>query len=173
MKSNIYGQVQISEAEAVTALYNKKITDLENIYLEDPAVIEKFNKARRQNADKIPDLVKLTDTGIDIESWDKIAQDQWFMPQFYKDFDIESWLFDQCANETQVYRVQEELELFVQHNMMSVLRYIKYLVDTMRKEKIVWGIGRGSSVSSYILFLIGIHKVDSIRYELDIHEFLK
>jgi DNA polymerase III alpha subunit len=43
----------------------------------------------------------------------------------------------------------------------------------MRKNKIVWGVGRGSSVASYVLFLIGIHKVNSLKYNLDIKEFLK
>ena len=57
--------------------------------------------------------------------------------------------------------------------MIDVLRYLKYLVDTMRKHKIVWGVGRGSSVASYCLFLIGVHRVDSVLYQLDIKEFLK
>ena len=43
----------------------------------------------------------------------------------------------------------------------------------MRKNNIVWGVGRGSSVSSYVLFLMGVHKVDSMKYNLDIKDFLK
>ena len=57
--------------------------------------------------------------------------------------------------------------------MITLLKYLKYLVDTMRENKIVWGVGRGSSVASYVLYLIGVHKIDSIKYELDIKEFLK
>jgi DNA polymerase III alpha subunit len=38
---------------------------------------------------------------------------------------------------------------------------------------VLWGVGRGSSVASYCLYILGVHKVDSIKYELDIHEFLK
>jgi len=48
-----------------------------------------------------------------------------------------------------------------------------YFVDTLRKHNILWGVGRGSSVSSYILYLIGIHRIDSIKYNLNIGEFLK
>jgi DNA polymerase III alpha subunit len=70
-------------------------------------------------------------------------------------------------------RVTEELTLFAQHNMIPLLKYLKYLVDTMRKNNIVWGVGRGSSVASYCLYLIGVHKIDSIKYSLDIKEFLK
>jgi DNA polymerase III alpha subunit len=43
----------------------------------------------------------------------------------------------------------------------------------MRSNNIVWGVGRGSSVASYVLYLLGVHKVDSIKYGLDIREFLK
>jgi DNA polymerase III alpha subunit len=50
---------------------------------------------------------------------------------------------------------------------------MKYLVDTLRKNIIVWGVGRGSSVASYILYLIGVHRIDSLYYDLDIAEFLK
>ena len=70
-------------------------------------------------------------------------------------------------------RLIEEIELFRQHNMTDLLRYLKYLVDTMREHNIVWGVGRGSSVASYCLYLIGVHKIDSIKYNLDIKEFLK
>jgi DNA polymerase III alpha subunit len=63
--------------------------------------------------------------------------------------------------------------MYKERNLYSLLRYMVYLVDTMRQHKIVWGVGRGSSVSSYVLFLIGIHKVDSLQYQLDIGEFLK
>jgi DNA polymerase III alpha subunit len=43
----------------------------------------------------------------------------------------------------------------------------------MREHGVVWGVGRGSSVASYVLFLIGIHKIDSLYYDLPIDEFLK
>jgi DNA polymerase III alpha subunit len=43
----------------------------------------------------------------------------------------------------------------------------------MRSSNIVWGVGRGSSVASYALYLIGIHKIDPIKYNLSINEFFK
>ena len=70
-------------------------------------------------------------------------------------------------------RIAIEMTMFEERKMMNVLRFLIYLVDIMRKNKIVWGVGRGSSVASYVLFLIGIHKVNSLKYNLDIKEFLK
>jgi len=57
--------------------------------------------------------------------------------------------------------------------MEDLLRYMIYLVDFMREHTIVWGVGRGSSVASYVLYLIGVHKIDSIQYGLDWREFLR
>jgi DNA polymerase III alpha subunit len=54
-----------------------------------------------------------------------------------------------------------------------LLRYLKYFVDTMRANNVLWGLGRGSSVSSYVLYLLGVHKINSMFYDLDIREFLK
>jgi DNA polymerase III alpha subunit len=57
--------------------------------------------------------------------------------------------------------------------MFVLLQYLKYLVDTMRSNNILWGVGRGSSVASFVLFLIGIHRINSLYWDLSIDEFLK
>jgi len=43
----------------------------------------------------------------------------------------------------------------------------------MRENGIVWGVGRGASVASYVLYLIGVHRINSIQYGLDWREFLR
>ena len=67
----------------------------------------------------------------------------------------------------------EELAEFEEHGMLDLLRYMIYLVDFMRENNIVWGVGRGSSVASYVLYLLDVHKVDSFKYNLDYKEFLR
>jgi DNA polymerase III alpha subunit len=108
-----------------------------------------------------------------VEQFDQMNQVQWMMPDDYKNMAIETYLMALCTTVEEQQRVGVELELFRQHGMVEVLKYLKYLVDYMREHKIVWGLGRGSSVASYCLYLIGIHKIDSIKYQLDIKEFLK
>ena len=100
-------------------------------------------------------------------------QKTWFMPEEYHDMDIAKWVLDQCQTDDELQRVGKELMLFQERNMIDLLRYLKYFVDTMRANNKVWGVGRGSSVASYVLFLIGVHKIDSIYYELSIKEFLR
>jgi DNA polymerase III alpha subunit len=78
-----------------------------------------------------------------------------------------------CKADHELQRVVQELLLYQERDLFNLLRYLKYLVDTLRKNNVVWGVGRGSSVASYVLFLIGVHKIDSLYYNLDIEEFLK
>jgi DNA polymerase III alpha subunit len=66
-----------------------------------------------------------------------------------------------------------ELSEFEQRDLLDLLKFLMYLVQTMRTNNIVYGVGRGSSVASYVLYLIGIHRIDSFKYNMDIKEFLK
>lgn len=173
MKLTDFGEVILSQEDIFNGLYSGKITDLSLINIEDQDLVEKFNTARKQNADPIPELKVFKQLVSNIQEFDRQNQNQWFMGEYYKEMDICSWLLERCKTETELERVQVELELFRQHNMIDVLKYLKYLVDTMRYHNVLWGVGRGSSVASYCLYLLGVHKINSIKYDLDIHEFLK
>jgi DNA polymerase III alpha subunit len=82
-------------------------------------------------------------------------------------------VLNQCTTDAELQRVADELMLFQERDLFDLLRWLKYFVDTMRANKVVWGVGRGSSVASYVLYLIGVHKINSMYYDLDISEFLK
>jgi DNA polymerase III alpha subunit len=171
MKINSYGQVEISADEAFRSLYTGKITNLSGVYIIGEA-LDQFNQAHQANGDRFPPLEPLASPVVSVEEFDRQNQSRWFMPEDYC-ANLVEMLYGQCDTQEQTDRVSLELDLFIQHGMMDLLYYIKYLVDTMRDNNIVWGVGRGSSVASYVLYLIGAHKVDSIKYQLDIREFLK
>jgi DNA polymerase III alpha subunit len=95
------------------------------------------------------------------------------MPEQYKTLDIAQYVLNQCQGEAELQRAGKELLLFQERDMFVLLRYLKYLVDTMRENNILWGVGRGSSVASFVLFLLGIHRINSLYYDLSIDEFLK
>ena len=78
-----------------------------------------------------------------------------------------------CTNAQQRDRVYTELLEYEKRGMIIVLKFLLYLVEICETNDIVLGVGRGSSVASYCLYLLGIHHIDSIKYELDIKEFLK
>ncbi len=173
MNVNKFGQVTVSADEAFQALYNGEVQDFSNLFLTDKEELAQFNQSLKANADQITSLPVLEEITDSLELFDEANRCTWFMPKEYLEFPMDQWLLDQCKTQIEKDRVEQELVLFIQHGMFDVLFYLKYLVDTMREHNIVWGVGRGSSVASYILYLLGVHKVDSIKYELDIHEFLK
>ena len=109
---------------------------------------------------------------LSIGEFDKICQQEWFNPQDYCPNLIEM-LYGMCNTTDQRDRVSEELEAFIKHGMMDLLFYLKYLVDMLEENNIVYGVGRGSSVASYVLYLIKVHRVDSLKYNLDWREFLR
>jgi DNA polymerase III alpha subunit len=110
---------------------------------------------------------------LTVPDFDNKLQSNWSMPNSYKEFDIAKYVLELCQSDQELQRVGQELLLFQERDMFPLLRYLKYLVDTMRENNIVWGVGRGSSVSSFVLFLIGIHRINSLYYDLSIDEFLK
>jgi DNA polymerase III alpha subunit len=110
--------------------------------------------------------------GYTRQEFDSALQDDWFMPAEYKTMDIEGFLITICPKEN-TQRLIDELEEFKSRNMLNLLRWLKYFVDTCNKENVLWGLGRGSSVASYVLFLIGVHNIDPLKYNLDWREFLR
>lgn len=111
---------------------------------------------------------------LSIGDYDQAMQTVWHMPDEYTTLDIEAWLVEQSPPWDPNYtRLQEELEAYKARNMLDLLRWLKYFVDTCSKENVLWGVGRGSSVASYALYLIGVHSVDPIKYNLDWREFLR
>ena len=173
MKTDLYGQAIVESSDIFDALYTGSISSLINLKFKDQQTVDQFNQALSENADDINRLEIYQEPEISVSEFDKNEQNKWFMPKEYQDLNIIEWLLDQTTNETEYQRVISELELFIQHDMLVVLNYLKYLVDTMRSNSIVWGVGRGSSVASYCLYLLGVHKVNSIKYNLDIKEFLR
>lgn len=173
MKTNEYNECILDESDIIDGLYSEKINSLSEINIENEKLIQDFNNSLKINFDSLEELKEYKKPTENLETFDLKNQKSWLIPEKYKNFDIETWIIDQCTTEIQKNRVLEEINLFKKHNMIDVLVCLKYIVDFMREHNILWGVGRGSSVASYCLFLIGIHKIDSIKFNLDINEFLK
>jgi DNA polymerase III alpha subunit len=98
---------------------------------------------------------------------------RWLIPEEYKSLDVEAYCLSLCTSEEERLRVRHEMGLFHFYGMEPVLQSLIYMVKVFREQKIVWGIGRGSSVASYVLFLIGVHKINSMAFGLDVEDFLR
>lgn len=110
---------------------------------------------------------------ISVPEFDHIRQGHYYMSDEYKQLDIAEYVLSLCRSQEQIQRVGQELIMYQERDMFDLLRYLKYLVDVMRENRVIWGVGRGSSVASYVLYLLGVHRVDSLYYDLDPREFLR
>ena len=148
-----------TEQQGIELLYRNR--DISNIPFD---TIDKFNT--------FCDELDIEQLVTDIE-YNKAFN----IPQYYKDIDVEQFVRDLLpesnVSDEATARVELELEQYKARNMYPVLQLMIYIVNTLRKNNLVWGVGRGSSVASYVLYLIGIHKIDSLKYNLNIEEFLK
>ena len=122
-----------------------------------------------QLADTSPE----TDISLSVDEYDMMNQNNWLMPEEYKQMDIAQHVIDLCKTTPEIQRAGEELLMFQERNLFNLLKYLKYLVDIMRDNNVIWGVGRGSSVASYVLYLLGVHRIDSMYYDLDPGEFLR
>jgi DNA polymerase III alpha subunit len=122
---------------------------------------------------KLDNVMPETDVSLSVDEYDLMNQHNWLMPEEYKQIDIAQHVIDCCKTDAEIQRAGEELLMFQQRNLFNLLKYLKYLVDTMKTNNIIWGVGRGSSVASYVLYLLGVHRVDSMYYDLDPKEFLR
>ena len=173
MKYNNFGVAYTTEEDLFQEVYVNPSMDITKVALEDP---EQYNQSVTHYSLDWAEVGKYDSaaySNLSIGEFDLLNQSTWYMPSEYLDLDIAQWVLDSCDNDAELQRCGEELLLFQERNIFDLLRYLKYLVDTMRANNIVWGVGRGSSVSSFVLYKIGVHKINSLYYDLDPHEFLK
>ena len=100
----------------------------------------------------------------------------WNIPEEYKSLDVREYVRGSnpgSLDRKRMDRIEHELDLYETFGLIDVLRVLIYVINTLQAQNVVWGVGRGSSVSSYVLYLIGVHDVDSVEYDLDITDFLR
>jgi hypothetical protein len=170
MKYDAYGRSFTDSNELCDLLYKNPNLDLSLFLVENP---QEFNKSRSELHADVPNLFGYVTLADSVEEFDLRFQRNWHMPVEYKELDIAEYILSLCTQDYELQRVAEELLMYQERDLFNLLRYLKYLVDTLRKNNLVWGVGRGSSVASYVLFLLGVHKINSLYYELSIDEFLK
>lgn len=183
MHTDSLGIPYFSSDKLIELIYEGNIEKCHDILCKKDSDLEKFNKIVEGLSIKpIPVYQNLS---IDQTNFDKICQNEWFMPPEYKNIDMIKWLSEclmkklnidslaELEKTSEYKRTMEEIKEFKKRNLENLLKYLIFLVDTMKENKIMWGVGRGSSVASYVLFLIGVHRIDPLKYSLDWKEFLK
>jgi DNA polymerase III alpha subunit len=165
---NKFGELVFSEDALLNLLM--KSTD---IGIDGITSKVKFPDELRYVMDDVPTFRSPADESLTVEEYDRKNQQSWAMPEEYKNMDIAAHVLSLCQTDAERQRCGKELLLFQERGMMTLLCYIKYLMDLVIKHGFIIGVGRGSSVSSYVLYLMGVHKINSMYYDLDVEEFLR
>ena len=171
MKTDDLGIPRFSNRDLVDMIYSGHIDKCHVVLCDESDDVDRFNDAMSEQG--LPTLQKYIPLDVDEKTFDGVCQGEWFMPEEYKTLNVHNYIFTKCTTQEETTRCIEELAEFDGRGMMPLLQYMIYLVDFMRENNIVWGVGRGSSVASYVLYLIGVHRIDSIQYGLDWREFLR
>ena len=168
MKNDQYGQMIFDEQDLVNQIMQG------NRRLDGYCVDRSVDLARAADIlEHMPTLIAHQDQDITVEEFDRRCQKNWRMPRSYQDLDIAELVLSLCDTDSELQRCGQELLMYQERDLFNLLRYLKYLVDVMRDNQVIWGVGRGSSVASYVLYKLGVHRIDSLHYDLDPAEFLR
>jgi DNA polymerase III alpha subunit len=172
MKQTKHGELVYSEPDLCNLLMQgQNLGQLTSLLVDHTVDLE----TAAEILDNIPQFVEhdtLTEQ-MSTEEFDRKNQRNWFMPEQYQSMDIAEYVLNLCDSDAELQRCGQELLLYQERGLFDLLRYLKYLMDVMTENHLVWGVGRGSSVASYVLYKLGVHKIDSMFYDLDPQEFLR
>ena len=110
-------------------------------------------------------------------------QMDWQLPDQYKNMNLRETIvaravdrliaidYDEVTQERAALRIQTELDEIEARGMVEFMKTIIYVLDTFREKDIFWGVGRGSSCACYILFILGLHCVDCVKFDVPMSEF--
>ena len=175
MKTDKFGQMIYDEDEVFDILMHE-VNPYKPNHKPGPFQIENGHPIDVDEVNKVAGyeaLVQHLESDMSVEEFDRQNQAAWNMPDSYKEMDIAAHVLSLCKTDPELQRCGEELILYMERDLFDLLRYMVYLVDMMDLNNVIWGVGRGSSVSSYVLYLLRIHRINSMFYKLDPHEFLR
>jgi DNA polymerase III alpha subunit len=170
MKTDELGIPRFTNRDLIDMIYSGNIEKCHVVLCDPSDDIDQFNAAMEDQG--LSPLQKYIPIDVDQKTFDGVCQSEWFMPDEYKNINVRDYLSAKSPP-MHLKRMAEELAAYEERGLIDLLRYMIYLVDFMRENNIVWGVGRGSSVASYVLYLIGVHRIDSVHYGLDWREFLR
>ena len=145
-------QIQVTEADEQVLQFNTQVDDI--------------------------DALKVFDKNESFE-----VDFKWNIPEEYTSIDLDAFVINLFENKLNTLsysddelnrastRIADELDEFKTRGMEMFLKTIIFILDSMRNSNVVWGVGRGSSCASYILFLLDLHKVDCIKFDIPMEEF--
>lgn len=172
MKTDKFGQLIFDEKDVINLyMQGHDLATIKRLLVDNTIDLE----TAAHILDNVPAFIRYDEMSqsLPLEEFDHRCQANWHMPEEYKQLDIAEYVLSLCKNSGELQRCGEELLLFQERNLFNLLRYLKYLVDVMTENRLIWGVGRGSSVASFVLYKLGVHRINSLYYDLNPEEFLR
>ena len=173
MIQNKFGELVFSQDDICDLLMRGRTIDSLNHVVVDETVNLEDLVMQVERPDSLLTWTFPYNQDTSVQGFHDAQQLMWHMPEQYKQLDIAAYVLGLCTNEAELQRCGEELLLYQERDLFNLLSYIKYLVDVMTENKVIWGVGRGSSVASFVLYKMQVHRIDSLYYNLDPTEFLR
>jgi len=167
-----YGRFMVSPSRMRQLVRSRVNLDYSKFAIQNSPDLEQYNSVIDQQFSTLDKFMMLDELDCTVKEFDEANQANWHMPDEYKQIDIAEYLLLKCDSQPALQRTGEELLVFQQAGLFDLLRYLRYLIDVFKENNVVWGVGRGSSVASYCLYLLEVHDVDPLYYDLDFKEFL-
>lgn len=166
-----FGRVVLNTDDVIEAMLSGN--DVSGVYLNNPDDVEQYETSCREFADEPMVFRKYYEIKESVKDYFEKKSDTWLIPKKYRNIDVVDYLTQKCKNDKEKERLVLELEEFLKRDQVILIHLMIYLVDVMREKNVVWGVGRGSSVACFVLYLIGINKVNPLDYDIDYKEFFK
>lgn len=173
-KINEYGDVIVDRDSAVNYLLMG--IDISGISIDDDDEVDLYHHTTNTidpMGTEFPTINTTKSYSMEPDKHLRRLSKKWLIPPEYLYMDIVDYLVSKCSSDVERKRVADELMEFEKRNEIDILRVMVYIVDQFRKNKVVWGVGRGSSVSCFCLYLIGINKINPLVYDISYTEFFK
>jgi DNA polymerase III alpha subunit len=173
MIQNKFGELVFSELDICNLIMQgRDVNSLRHVVIDNSVNLEELIR-HVERPESLLTWAFPYDSNTSVSEFHEAQQLMWHMPNQYKTLDIAQHVLTLCNTEAELQRCGAELLLYQERGLFDLLRYLTYLVDIMEQHQVIWGVGRGSSVASYVLYLLGVHRIDSMYYNLDIAEFLR
>ena len=161
------GTISVDPEKVISYIYKLQNGDVSKLFVNEMT-------------EEIKSYNLLSDHKITVKESCDMRPLNWVLPDSYKYLDLDDYLLNLVDRiekdelyEKRVLRLSSEIWVFKEAKLDDVLKALIYVIDEMKKKNVVWGVGRGSSCSSYLLYWLGLHEVDVVKYDVDIEDFIK
>jgi hypothetical protein len=173
MQTNTYSEIVLDETDLCElVLQGRDLNSLQRVTVNPEVNLESLIHVL-EDPDALVTWTFPSNSNLSVPDYDALKQKKWHMPEQYQNMDIAVHVLGLCQSDAELQRCGQELMLYQERGLFNLLRYLTYLVAVMRENQVIWGVGRGSSVASYVLYLLGVHRINSMFYDLDVGEFLR